>query len=185
MASSRAERRAVAMESISSNTSAGLSLTLSFDPSVAANFVNTVAADPLYTVGQVYRYGKKRFMYTQFKDAVAYAVGHIAFWDAAADDTVTNDVSEAASATKPQVRGVVLGIQTENYFGFIQTHGSGTVLHNNDNDAAIGDPIIATAADGGVCNVGTWSGPLGVGIGEVAVVAASDLQQVFIHVLGG
>ena len=46
-------------------------------------------------------------------------------------------------------------------------------------------PIIATAADGGVCNVGTWTGPLGVGIGEVAVVAATDLQQVFIHVLGG
>lgn len=182
---SRMERRATAAETTATNTSAGLGLTLSFDPSVTANFVNTVAADPLYTIGQYYRYGKKRFQYTSFKDAVAYAVGHIAFWDAAGDDTVTNDVSEAASATKPQVKGVVLGIQTENYFGFIQTHGTGTVLHNNDDDAAIGDPIIATAADGGLCNVGTWTAPLGVGIGEVAIVAGTNLQQVFIHVIGG
>ena len=181
----RDERIADAWEDLLANTSAGMALTLTFDPSVAANFVNTVARDPLYTVGQIYRYGKKRFRYTQFKDAVAYAIGHIAFWDAAADGTVTNDVSEAASATKPQVQGVVLGVQTENYFGFIQTYGTGTVLHNNDNDAAIGDPVIATAADGGVCNVGAWTAPLGVGLGEVAVVAASDLQQVFIHTFGG
>lgn len=184
MAQSRAERLADAWETIASNTSAGLALTLSFDPSTST-LVNTAARDPLYTVGQIYRYGKKRFMYTQFKDAVAYAQGHICFWDAAADDTVTNDVSEAASATKPQVKGVCLGVQTQDYFGFIQTHGSGTVLHNNDNDAAIGDVIIATAADGGLCNVGTSTPALGVGVGEVAVVAATDLQQVFIHVFGG
>lgn len=185
MASSRSERSAVARETFATNTSAGIALTLSFDPSVAANFVNTVARDPLYVLGQIYRYGKKRFMYTRFMDAVAYVAGQPVFWDAGADDAVTNDVSEAASATKPQVKGVVLGVQTENYHGFIQTHGSGTVLHNNDDDAAIGDPVIATAADGGLANVGTWSAPLGVGIGEVAVVAATNLQQVFIHVIGG
>lgn len=181
----RDQRIAAAWETINANTSAGMALTMTFDPSLAANFVDTAAKDPLFTVGQIYRFGKKRFMYTQFKDAVAYVAGHIAFWDAAADDTVTNDVSEAASATKPQVKGVVLGVQTENRFGFIQTFGSGTVLHNNDDDAAIGDPIIATVADGGVCNVGAWTAPLGVGIGEVAVVAGTNLQQVFIKVCGG
>jgi hypothetical protein len=78
--------------------------------------------------------------------------------------------------------GICLGVQTENYYGFVQTRGRGMVLHNNEDDAAIGDPVIATVADGGACNVGTWTLELGVGIGEVAVVAGTNLQQVFIVV---
>jgi hypothetical protein len=155
---------------------------LGFDPSASGNFVNTSTASSRFVVGGYYRHHKKIFMYTQFKDAVAYAVGDICFHDASLGGIVTNDVSEAASASKPQVMGVCLGVQTADYYGFVQTHGRGTVLHNNDDDAAIGDPIIATVADHGLCNVGTWSYTLGVGIGEVAVVAGTDLQQVFIVV---
>ena len=186
----RKERTAVIAERLAVETAQGVGgLLLDFDPSARAplgtatlNLVNLVSAPARYTVGQYYRYGKKRFMFTQFKDAVAYALGDICFHDAGLGGIVTNDVSEAASASKPQVMGVCLGVQTADYYGFVQTWGQGVVLHNDDDDAAIGDPIIATVADHGLCNVGTWSETLGVGIGEVAVVTATNLQQAFITV---
>jgi hypothetical protein len=121
-------------------------------------------------------------MYTQFKDAVTYAAGQPVFHDASLGGVVTNDVSEAASSSAPQVMGICLGVQTTDYFGFVQTRGRGTVLHNNDDDSAIGSIIIATVADGGACNVGTWTPALGVGVGEVAVVTGSNLQQAWICV---
>lgn len=179
----RGERETIALEILARESAYGaFGMLLDFDPSVAENFVNTLTASSRYTVGQYYRFHKKRFMYTQFKDAVTYAAGHPVFHDASLGGVVTNDVSEAASATKPQVMGICLGVQTADYYGFIQTYGRGTVLHNNDDDAAIGDPVIATVADGGLANVGTWSHTLGVGIGEVAVVAGTNLQQIFITV---
>lgn len=176
----REERVAVALETMANS----VGYFLNFDPS-AGTLVNTAAANSNYVQGRIYRYGDKAFRYVQFLDAVAYAVGQPVFVDASVTtipSVVTNDVSEAASATKPVVAGVCLGVQTENYYGWIQTRGIGTVLHNNDDDAAIGDIVIATAADGGVCNVGTWTPALGVGIGHVAVVAATNLQTCWINV---
>src|SRR3990167_3681458 len=80
---------------------------LDFDPS-SGTLVNTVAQDSTKTLNRVYttRDGLKKFRYVQFKDAVAYAVGQVAFVDALLAGRVTNDVSEAASATKPQVSGI-------------------------------------------------------------------------------
>lgn len=182
MAESIGIRTVDALESISGNLAAGMGRMLTFDPSV--DTVNTVAQDARFVVGRRYVYGNKSFIYTQFKDAVAYAVGQSCFYDAAADGTVTNDVSEAASATKPMVVGVCLAVQTENYYGFVQCSGPGTVLHNNDDDAAIGDEIFATVADGGVANVLNTFGvrALYLGVGRVAVVAATNLQSVILNI---
>ena len=186
MANSSVRRAADALETLSTNLGASLGRILTFDPAAAATFVNTVTANPSYTVGYKYIYASRTFMYTQFKDAVAYAAGHSCFHDASLGGVVTNDVSEAASASKPQVMGICLGVQTENYFGFVQTRGSGFVLHNNDDNAAIGDEIVATVADGGICDVLSTFGisALHVGIAEVAVVAATNLQQVSINIYG-
>ena len=179
-----------AVENLVTEASYGtFGMLLDFDPcqrdplgTATLRLVDTLTASSRYTVGQIYRFNNKHFMYTQFKDAVAYALGQPVFHDAGLGGIVTNDVSEAASATKPQVMGICLGVQTADYYGFVQTYGTGHVLHNNDDDGAIGDPIIATVADGGACNVGTWTMELGVGIGEVAVVTGTNLQQAFICV---
>lgn len=184
------ERFTIAEEIIARESAYGAYGTLlDFDPSerdplgtTTTHLVNTLTQSSRYVVGQYYRYGRKMFMYTQLKDAVAYALGQPVFHDASLGGVVTNDVSEAASASKPQVMGICLGVQTAEYYGFVQTAGRGMVLHNNDDDAAIGDPVIATVADGGLANVGTWTNTLGVGIGEVAVVAGTNLQQIWISI---
>ena len=187
---SRAVRDMISVETLATESGYGaFGMLLDWDPSqrdplgtATLRLENTLTANPRYTVGQIYRFNNKHFMYTQFKDAVAYALGQPVFHDASLGGIVTNDVSEAASASKPQVMGICLGVQTADYYGFVQTYGTGLVLHDNADAAAIGDPIIASVADGGACAVGPWTMELGVGIGEVAVVAATDLQQAFICV---
>lgn len=126
--------------------------------------------------------------YVQFIDAVAYAQGNICFW---ADDyvsatatplyKVTVDYSESLGDVLMPV-GVCYGAQTQNYYGFIQIAGPGYILHNNDDDAAIGSELIATAADNGVANVGTRTPMTGVGYGLIAVVAATNLQWSYIQI---
>lgn len=164
------------------NIAAGMGRLLTFDPSV--DTVNTAAADARFVVGRRYVYGAKAFIYTQFKDAVAYLAGHSCFLDAAMDGSVTNDVSEAASATKPHVVGICLAVQTADYYGFVQCKGPGTVLHNNDDDAAIGDEIVATVADGGLANVLNTFVVRGLylGVARVAVVTATNLQSVTLNI---
>lgn len=170
-----------AVETIANAIAAGTGRTLTFDPS--STFINTATADTRFTVGRTYIYGSKKFRYTQFKDAVAYAVGQPCFQDAAMDGSCTNDVSEAASATLPLVWGICLGAQTQDYYGFLQVRGSGTILHNNDDNSAIGSECYATVADGGVCDVATSGlNALFVGVGEVAVVAGTNLQQAYISI---
>lgn len=120
--------------------------------------------------------------YVQFIDAVAYVQGAILFW---ADDyvsatasplyKVTNDYSESLGDVLMPV-GVAYGVQTANYYGFMQIDGPGYILNNGDDDAAIGSELIATAADNGVANVGTRTPMTGVGYGLIAVVAATNLQ---------
>jgi len=146
-----------------------------------------------FTLGGIYDYYDTagnfcRARYVQFIDAIAYAQGNICFW---ADDyvsatasplyKVTVDYSESLGDVLMPV-GVVYGAQTANYYGFVQIWGPNYILHNNDNDAAIGSELIATAADNGVANVGTRTPMTGVGYGLIAVVTSTDLQWSFISI---
>jgi hypothetical protein len=98
-------------------------------------------------------------VYVQFVDAIAYVKGGMVFL---ADDNtvntpqyiVTNDYSEDLGDILA-VAGVCYGVQTTGRYGFVQVYGPGIVLNNNDDDAAIGNELIVTAADNGVANVAT------------------------------
>lgn len=126
--------------------------------------------------------------YVQFVDAIAYVLGGIVFWS---DDyvsatatplyKVTNDYSENLGDVLLPV-GVCYGVQTTGNYGFVQTRGPGTILHNNDDDAVAGSDLIATAADNGVANVGTRTPSTGVGYGLLAVVAGTNLQWAYIEI---
>lgn len=128
------------------------------------------------------------FVYVQFIDAVTYAKGQMVCladdWTSGPFYQVTNDTSEILG-DKLGVAGVVLGVQTQNYYGFVQVRGPGIVLNNNDDDAAIGDGLIITAADGHVANVET-NGTSGVlthiGIATSAVNTTTNLCSAFINI---
>lgn len=178
-----AVRAAVALESLATSLGGSfLGRTLSFDPAVT--LIDTAAQDPNLVKGGRYIFGNRTFKYVKFVDAVAYAQGQIVFPASADGGEVTNDVA-GGSSLGTLAYGVVLGVQTQNHWGFVQINGPGIVLHNNDDDAAAGSEIIATAADGGVCNVGAQTIALGVGIGLAAVVAASNLQSAWISIKNG
>lgn len=123
-------------------------------------------------------------VYVKFIDAVSYVKGGMVFL---ADDNtamspftiVTNDYSEDWG-DKLHVAGVCYGVQTTGQYGFVQTYGPGIVLCNNDDDAAVGDELIVTAADNGVANVATAgaSGPqIYIGFALSAVNTTTNLCQ--------
>jgi hypothetical protein len=155
---------------------AGLGRLLPFDPAVTLQ--NTVAPDARFVLGAKYIYADREFRYVRFKNdgGGAYALGQNLF-PGNLYGLVTNDVAGGAAALT-MYAGTCLGVQTGDYYGFVQTGGPGYVLHNNDDDAAIGSEVILTAADTGVANVGAQTLLLGIGVGLVAVVAATNLQLV-------
>ncbi len=137
--------------------------------------------------GQAYWYydASKNYcvaVYVKFIDAISYVKGGMVFL---ADDNtqgspfyqVTNDYSEDWG-DKLAVAGVCYGVQTTGQYGFVQVYGPGIVLNNNDDDAAIGDELIVTAADNGVANVAT-AGASGaqiyIGFATSAVNATTNL----------
>jgi hypothetical protein len=121
-------------------------------------------------------------VYVKFIDAISYVKGGMVFL---ADDNtagspfyqVTNDYSEDWGDILA-VAGVCYGVQTTGQYGFVQVYGPGIVLNNNDNDAAVGNELIVTAADNGVANVAT-AGASGaqiyIGFATGAVNATTDL----------
>lgn len=129
-------------------------------------------------------------VYVQFIDAIAYVKGGCVFL---ADDNtpasaktyiVTNDYSEDLGDLL-HVAGVCYGVQTTGRYGFVQVRGPGIVLHNNDDDGAIGAELIVTAADNGVVNMATAgaSGPqIYVGMETTAVNASTNLSNANINI---
>lgn len=158
-------------------------------PPVASDGTVYNSSVPEYGLGAMYecKFNSRwaKFRYVQFRDAVAYAQGNICFWsdDSATMYQVTVDYSESLGDVLWAV-GVVLGTQTQNYYGFVQVAGVGTVLHNNDDDAVAGSELIATAADNGLVNVGTRTLMAGVGTGLAAVSASTNLQSADICIFG-
>ena len=145
---------------------------LGFVPGVTNTTVTSTAGDALINdvspihgkPGKAYWYYDSNgnyceAVYCQFTDAVAYAKGQMV---CLSDDNtgtgpfykVTNDTSEILG-DKLGVCGVVYGVQTTAYYGFVQIRGPGIVLNNNYDNVVAGDSLIITAADGHVADAET------------------------------
>lgn len=81
-----------------------------------------------YTAGEL-AFGKdgKVYRYVQFKDAVAYAAGHVCVL-AGTGWQVTNDKSGGSALAGLEAVGIALGVATQNYYGWVQVSGIATVL---------------------------------------------------------
>lgn len=81
-----------------------------------------------YTAGAL-AHGKdgKIYRYVQFKDAVAYAAGHVCV-AAGTGWQVTNDKAGGSALAGLEPVGIALGVATQNYYGWIQVAGIATVL---------------------------------------------------------
>lgn len=102
----------------------------------------------------------KGYRFVQFDNGsgnVASVAGNLAYLVGVVDTNalltgrwvVTMDVSD----TSPnKVRGVFAAVIADGSFGWIQTKGIAVVNTNGDDDIAIGDAVIASAAGDGTCD---------------------------------
>lgn len=121
--------------------------------------------------------------FVQFLDAVTYAAGQVVAPADVLMTKVSNDVD--VSATSLRCAGVCLGVMTQNYYGFVLTHGYyPTVKTNGDDDIAANDTVIMVATDGVVDSIAkaTTTGTLLlVGIATDADVDANNTVAVMVN----
>lgn len=103
---------------------------------------------PVGTIGDgIDAYGfAAKFRYVQFKDSVAYLVGHLL---TAADVTgtqVTNDRSGGSAVFSTQGVGVCCDVMTEDYYGWMQVTGKAVI--QTDGAVAAGEALVAHTVDG-------------------------------------
>lgn len=112
----------------------------------------SVANDPTptATVGGTYQYGGNLYKYVQFKDAVAYLVGHTVAWANATGTAVTNDRSGGSALSGNLPAGVVCCVMTQNYYGYIQVSGLATLY--GDGSIAAGESVVLDVNTDGYCD---------------------------------
>lgn len=152
------------------------------DPTVVnsstAAAVGDIAGDVTWYKHPTYGWWAVRFV--QFLNAVAYLAGHVVQFCDAARTTVTNDVTGGATATTGCAAGVVLMVQTQNYYGYILAAGYyPTVLTNGDDDIALGDQIIVSTTDG-LCDSATTLTGKHLGYATAADVDANNTVAAYI-----
>lgn len=95
----------------------------------------------------------KGYRFVQFDNGTGNltpAAGLIAYFkNATATFVVTTDVSDT---DRNKACGVLLGAPTDAYYCWIQTKGFCTVTTNGDDDIALGDAVIASAAGDGTAD---------------------------------
>lgn len=110
-----------------------------------------ITSTPEYEIGER-RSTKdgKEYMYTKFVDAIAYLAGHVVCWKTASCVSVTNDISLAVGVIPA---GVVVGVPTENTYGWVQTKGPhATIKTSGADDIAIGESLIVHGSTDGCCD---------------------------------
>ena len=119
----------------------------------------------------------KKYRYVQFKDAVTYAAGQCVTWaDATSLTTVTNDISGGSSIGSIPA-GVVLGVPTQNQYGWIQTRGfHATVKTSGADDIAVGENVFVHASTDGTVDGSAASAVTTTALG-VAVAADVDADN--------
>lgn len=103
-------------------------------------------ASPTHTPGQVYSAGEAGVLYRygQFKDAVTYAAKQACTLAAADKTAFTNDIA-GGSSIGAIAAGVCLGVQTQNYYGFVQITGPCTgVKTTGADDIVIGENVFVS-----------------------------------------
>ena len=106
---------------------------------------------PRYEIGGLYEYvhatyGHAYYKYYQFLDAVTYGAGDVLEHASANGTGVSQDRASGASSGRVPA-GVALGVMTQNYFGFAQVSGRGTVILRTDGAVAAADYIVSHTAD--------------------------------------
>lgn len=146
-------------------------------------------AIPLHTPGDWYCDSTTgvTYQYVQHDDGVANAataLGHPAFVKTLASFIVTNDMTSGVTTKANGCVGLYQGVVTDQYYTWIIVLGPTTALHNNDDDAALDDVVIAV--DDATFNVivtGVAITAKPIAIGTAAVIAATNYQAV--HVIVG
>lgn len=130
--------------------------------------------DAEYAVGER-RWTKdgKQYMYVKFLDAVPYAAGQVVTRANAAGTSVTNDIS-GGSSLGSIVEGVVVGVPTQNQYGWVQRTGYyATVKTSGADDIAVGENLFVHGSTDGTCDgasASTWSS------GNFGVAVAADVD---------
>ena len=139
-----------------------------------------------YNLGET-RYDNvgKKYRYVQFKDAVTYAAGQCVTWAVATSlTTVTNDISGGSSIGSIPA-GVVLGVPTQNQYGWIQTRGLyTTVATSGADDIAVGENVFVHGSTDGTVDGSAASAVTTTALGAcvAADVDAANTVAVYITV---
>ncbi len=161
-------RQAIAWESLTAVVGGAIGGQLLKDPAQ----YNHATADPTLVVGGLYEWVANGFIYryVQFKDAVTYAAGQSVEYAATTGLAVTNDRAGGSSVGRAAA-GVVLGVMTQDSYGFILVQGVATLATSGADDIAAGETLITHATtDGTVDGVATWT------LGCIGVALAADVD---------
>lgn len=114
--------------------------------------VRTSTQGALYTLGQYREEDGKGYTYVKQNDStVTVTVGSLAYL-AASDTTGYNVCQDVSDSDRNLVVGVYASVIADGGFGWIQTWGPCTVATNGDDDIALGDAVIASAAGDGTAD---------------------------------
>jgi len=114
--------------------------------------VRTSTEGALYTLGQYREEDGKGYRYVKQSDAtVTVTAGSLAYL-AASDTTGFTVCQDVSDSDRNLVSGVYAAVIADGGFGWIQTYGPCTVATNGDDDIALGDAVIASAAGDGTAD---------------------------------
>ena len=114
--------------------------------------VRTSTEGPLYTLGQYREEDGKGYRYAKQNDTtVTVTAGSLAYL-AASDTTGYTVCQDVSDSDRNLVAGVYTSVIANSGFGWIQTRGPATVATNGDDDIALGDAVIASAAGDGTAD---------------------------------
>lgn len=112
--------------------------------------VRTSTQGPLYVVGQYREENGKGYRYVHQNDAtVTVTAGSLAYFTGSTAWDVCMDVSDT---DRNRVAGVYTAVIADGGYGWMQTKGQCTVATNGDDDIALGDAVIASAAGDGTAD---------------------------------
>lgn len=112
---------------------------------------STFKSSPVCALGDEFLHDGGIWRYVQFKDAVTYVAGHVCVAADSDGNTVTNDYSAAQDTTYPEPVGIVNGVPTEDYYGFVLIDGLYSAATKTAGEDTIADDtwmIPNTSSDG-------------------------------------
>lgn len=125
-------------------------------PIIYGDLVTDTATTPKYALWTKRVEDGKAYRYVQFDNGagnVASVDGKLAYFQTTGYTSGVPDVTMDVSDTdRNHVCGVFVSVIADASYGWIQTGGQDTVTTNGDDDVALGDAIIASAAGDGTAD---------------------------------